>query len=295
MVYKFSHCVRADLPLLPMASFITVDRKILKWEWYQDVKVFHLFLYFLLRANWQDGRWKGIEVKRGQLITGRLQLSKDTGLSEREIRTCLEKLKTTGEVTIKATSKYSVVTVCKYDVYQNKYDQTDHQSDQHLDQRATSHRPTSDQPPTTNNTLNNNKEEEQEEFLTPKFSLQKIYDKSWEEYRDGLNGQAKELSEIIFITWKEFVDFLWDNNYVDMFKAKFVSPIDFGKLVIEKKFTSEKWKDVVERLLSSGIEPKHNLFYRIPQYMGYGKQSNSTGDKSAGSASRKKIEALRNY
>jgi len=148
-----------------MASFITVDRKILKWEWYQDVKVFHLFLYFLLRANWEDGRWKGIDVKRGQLITGRLQLSKDTGLSEREIRTCQEKLKTTGEVTIKTTSKYSIITICKYDVYQIKFDKNDQHIDQHIDQPKTNQRPTSDQQTTTNNTLNNNKEDNNK-FIT---------------------------------------------------------------------------------------------------------------------------------
>lgn len=141
-----------------MASFITVDRKILKWEWYQDVKVFHLFLYFLLRANWEDGRWKGIEVKRGQLITGRLKLSKDTGLSEREIRTCQDKLKMTGEVTIKATSKYSIITICKYDVYQNKFDKNDQHIDQQNVQPKTNERPTSDQQTTTNN-KHNNKEE----------------------------------------------------------------------------------------------------------------------------------------
>jgi len=145
-----------------MASFITIDRKILKWEWYQDVKVFHLFLYFLLRANWEDGRWKGIEVKRGQLITGRLKLSKDTGLSEREIRTCQEKLKTTGEITIKSTSKYSLITICKYDFYQNKYDKADQQNDHHIDQQSTNNRPTIDQQTTTNNTLNNNKEDKQD-------------------------------------------------------------------------------------------------------------------------------------
>lgn len=143
-----------------MASFITVDRKILKWEWYQDVKVFHLFLYFLLRANWEDGRWKGVEVKRGQLITGRLKLSKDTGLSEREIRTCLTKLKTTNEIAIKTTSKYSIVTVCKYDTYQNKFDKSDQYIDQQNVQRETNERPTRDQQTTTNNNTNNNKEED---------------------------------------------------------------------------------------------------------------------------------------
>jgi len=142
-----------------MASFITVDRKILKWEWYQDVKVFHLFLYFLLRANWEDGSWKGIPVKRGQLITGRLQLSKDTGLSEREIRTCQDKLKKTGEIAVKTTSKYSLITICKYGNYQNKFDTNDQQNVR----IKTNERPTNDQQndqqTTTNNNTNNNKEE----------------------------------------------------------------------------------------------------------------------------------------
>lgn len=143
-----------------MASFITVDRKILKWEWYQDVKVFHLFLYFLLRANWEDGRWKGIEVKRGQLITGRLQLSKDTGLSEMEIRTCRKKLIATGEITVKVTNKYSIITICKYNTYQNKYDQSNQQNNQQNNQQVTSNQPTSNQQVTTNNnSINNNKEE----------------------------------------------------------------------------------------------------------------------------------------
>lgn len=149
-----------------MASFITVDRKILKWEWYQDVKVFHLFLYFLLRANWEDGRWKGIEVKRGQLITGRLQLSKDTGLTEREIRTCQDKLKMTGEVTIKATSKYSIITICKYDVYQKNFDKTDQHIDQQSVQPKTNERPTNDQQTTTNNKHNNKEEVNKKEFIT---------------------------------------------------------------------------------------------------------------------------------
>lgn len=149
-----------------MASFITVDRKILKWEWYQDVKVFHLFLYFLLRANWENGRWKGIEVKRGQLITGRLKLSKDTGLTEREIRTCLNKLKTTSEIAIKTTSKYSIITVCKYDTYQNKFDNNDQHIDQQSVQRETNERPTRDQQTTTNNNTNNNKQYNNKEFIT---------------------------------------------------------------------------------------------------------------------------------
>ncbi len=120
------------------------------------------------------------------------------------------------------------------------------------------------------------------------FSLQKIYDKTWEEYSSGLNGQAKQLSEIIFIEWKKFVDFIWANDYHDLFKAKFVSPIDFGKLMTQQGFLQPKWKPVLEKMLSTGITPQQNLFFRIPQFMKYAegtagdKQPNLTTKHNAG-------------
>ena len=80
-----------------MVGHIKIDRKILNWEWYSDPNVAHLFIYLILKANYKDGRWKGIIIKRGQVITGRLKASKDTGLSQMTIRTCLNKLKTTNE------------------------------------------------------------------------------------------------------------------------------------------------------------------------------------------------------
>lgn len=174
-----------------MAGFIKVDRKILKWEWYQDVKVFHLFLYFLLKANHCDGRWQGNDIKRGQLLTGRLQLAKDTGLTEREIRTCLNKLKMTGEVTIKVTSKFSIITICKYDFYQSEYTESDQQKDQQIDQPSTSKRPANDQQATINNNTNNNKEGLRKEFNTMPVP----------ENFNGLPDRTKEAAyELIFRT-----------------------------------------------------------------------------------------------
>ena len=111
------------------------------------------------------------------------------------------------------------------------------------------------------------------ENLPVKFSMQLIYDKSWDEYKATLNGQAKNISEIIFITWKEFVDFIWANNFQDVFSCKFVSPIDFGKLMTEKGFLQHKWKPVLEKICSSGVNPNQNLFFRIPQFMNYEEKS----------------------
>lgn len=113
-------------------------------------------------------------------------------------------------------------------------------------------------------------------YLNP---LQKIYDKTWPEYEKILNGQSKKMSEIIFIKWKEFVDFIWNNDYTDIFKTKFITPIDFGVLLTEKKFLPDKWKPVIESILATGVTPQQNLFFRIPQFMDYaksGKQSRQT-------------------
>ena len=138
-----------------MVGHIKIDRKILDWEWYQDIKVFHFFLYLLLRANHKDGNWQGINIKRGQVVIGRTKSSKHTALSENEIRTCIKKLKITKEITTKSTNKYTLVTICKYDFYQGG----SYTVDQQINQQNTNKTPTNNQPLTTNNNVDNNKEE----------------------------------------------------------------------------------------------------------------------------------------
>ena len=103
-------------------GWIKMHRKLLEWEWYTDSKIVHLFVHLLLKANHKDSKYRGMIIKRGQLITGRKLLSIETGMSERNIRTCLDRLKTTNELTIKATNKYSIVTICNYEIYQPKED-----------------------------------------------------------------------------------------------------------------------------------------------------------------------------
>ena len=101
-------------------GFIVLHRKIIKWEWYTDNNVFKLFLHLLLKANHEDKYWRGILVKRGQLITSIKHLSEETGLTIKQVRTALDKLKSTGEVVSKGQSRYTLVTIKKYSDYQDK-------------------------------------------------------------------------------------------------------------------------------------------------------------------------------
>jgi DnaD/phage-associated family protein len=128
-------------------GFIVINKKILKWEWYQDTNTVRLFLHLLLIANWEDKRWQGIEIKRGQLVTGRKSLAKSTGLSEQQIRTSLNKLISTNEITKTTTNKYTVITINNY----NKYQDYNRQNNQQI----TNNQPTNNQQITTTKQINN--------------------------------------------------------------------------------------------------------------------------------------------
>lgn len=101
-----------------MASWIKIFRELLQWEWFQKAEMVQLFIYLLLKASCTDKQWQGMTVKRGQLVTSNATMRQDLRLSEQQIRTCIKRLISTGEITYKSTNRYVVITICNYDKYQ---------------------------------------------------------------------------------------------------------------------------------------------------------------------------------
>ena len=99
-------------------GWIKLHRKMKEWEWYDDSNTVHLFLHLLLSANHETKIWHGVEITAGQLLTGRKSLSKILGMGEQSVRTSLTRLKSTSEITIKSTNKYSIITIQKWKDYQ---------------------------------------------------------------------------------------------------------------------------------------------------------------------------------
>lgn len=99
-------------------EFIKLYRKMINWEWYTDINTKVLFLHCLLKANWCSGDWKGIHYERGQFITSLNSLSSETGLTIQQVRTALNHLIKTNELTSKSQSKSRIITVVSYDTYQ---------------------------------------------------------------------------------------------------------------------------------------------------------------------------------
>lgn len=132
-------------------GFIVIHRKIINWEWYHDTNTFCLFIHLLLTANYEEKRFMGHTIKRGQRVASYRTLAEETGLSVRNVRTAINHLKSTHEVTSYSTSKFTVFTVVNYTKYQDK---------RRADRQATDKPPTHDRQATDNNGTKINKDKQ---------------------------------------------------------------------------------------------------------------------------------------
>lgn len=101
------------------STFIKIDRNIMRWRWYKDAITLQVFLHLIINANVTDHDFENITVHRGQLVTSYPSLADSLNLSIRNVRTALDHLKSTGEVTVTRYPKYSLITVVNYGMYQN--------------------------------------------------------------------------------------------------------------------------------------------------------------------------------
>ncbi|MBP5220409.1 MAG: hypothetical protein J6034_06880 [Bacteroidaceae bacterium] len=126
-------------------GWVKLFRKFTEWGWYGDTTVKVLFLHLLLTANYEDKEWRGKVIKRGQVVVGRKALAETLRLSEQNIRTALDKLESTHEISRQATNKFTIITICKYDTYQ---------TDEESNQPTTNQQLTNNQPTTNHNIRN---------------------------------------------------------------------------------------------------------------------------------------------
>lgn len=174
-------------------GWIKLHRQILEWEWYSDNNCFRVFLHLLLKANHKKKRFKGIELKVGSIVTSRDLLARETGLSSQQVRTALNKLISTNEITSVTSSQGTILQIVSYEKYQIATNE------------ITNEQPTSNQQVTTNNNVNKEKNEIYIptfiEFL--KFAIEQVPNinkdevklkyESWKvnNWKDGNNKQIK--------------------------------------------------------------------------------------------------------
>ena len=104
-------------------SWLKLPRSFTSWRWYHDSKMVHVFLYFLLQANVKKTDYLSLTVYPGQVVTSLAIIAEDTGLSPRNIRTCLQKLSQTGDIKVQSSNKGTIVTIRDYSRFQQFSDE----------------------------------------------------------------------------------------------------------------------------------------------------------------------------
>lgn len=118
-------------------GFIIMHRKFKNWEWYNNPPTRLIFEHCLYSANFKDEVWQGKIIKRGQFPTSIKKLANANGLTIRQTRTALENLQKTNEIEIQTTSRYSLITVKNWDLYQSKRQTNDKQNDKQTTRQMT--------------------------------------------------------------------------------------------------------------------------------------------------------------
>lgn len=109
-------------------GFIKLPRNLQNWRWYANNNTRLVYFDLLLRAEWTEREYLGITLKRGQVAVTVAALAANNHLSVQQTRTALNNLKSTGEITIDANTKFSVITLNFYDELQGFNYQNNQQS-----------------------------------------------------------------------------------------------------------------------------------------------------------------------
>jgi len=180
-------------------GWIKLHRKLLDWEWSDDPVMIAVWIHFLIDASFEKTQWRGATIERGQLTIGRKAYSKRCGVSEQQLRTAIDRLIATNEITTKSTNKYTVITIVQYGLYQSICDiATNGETN-----TGTNEQPTNNQQITTTKEL---KKERSKETISLVDSKEKParkkddyawFDELWKAYprkegKSGVSNKAKD-------------------------------------------------------------------------------------------------------
>ena len=110
-------------------GYVKVSRRVFSSKTFSSLNAIQklITIYLILMANHQDNKWwdnhekKFIVIKRGSFITSVDSIKKkikDRLVTTQKIRTLLETLKNMQFLTIETTSRYTLVSILKYNLYQ---------------------------------------------------------------------------------------------------------------------------------------------------------------------------------
>ena len=177
-----------------MQGYIKLYRSLLDWEWYKNIPVRILFEHCLLKANHKDNKWQGKLIKKGSFVTSLDNLAFETGLTKMQVRTALNKLKLTHEITHEGHAQYSVISIKNWSRYQqdNTRNNTQITHEQHTDNTQIT--PNNNEKNVKNEKKERNNNALSQNFLNPDL----MFDKDINKIFDFYENNCKKLAPLKF-------------------------------------------------------------------------------------------------
>lgn len=101
-------------------GYVKDYRSTVDWEWFTDVNTAHLWEYIRLRVNYEPSRFRGMVIRRGEMLESIPVIASKTGLSVQNVRTALKHLKMTGEIECNVTRYGLLIFAVKYAFFQDQ-------------------------------------------------------------------------------------------------------------------------------------------------------------------------------
>ena len=101
------------------STYVKLDRNIIDWGWFKRASVLQVFIWLIVKANYEDHRLEKYLIRRGQVVTSYERIAEGCDMSVSNVRRCLKNLEETGEITRVHTNRFQIITVSNYDRYQS--------------------------------------------------------------------------------------------------------------------------------------------------------------------------------
>lgn len=216
-------------------AWIKIDKGIIDSYCFANANHFKIWIWLLLKANYKrsyanmnvGNGTTTVMVERGQLLFGRMKAEEELGLDGSMIYRAIKKFEELEQIKVESNSKYSIITICKYDSYQNNL--------QDDEQPMSSQRTTNEQP------TNNKRTASEQQVNTSKEVLEVKEEIEYKEEKQGrLNEFEKKIKEDMVVvemmkTWMKH-----NPNYFEEKENDYTACLQIAYKIAKYK----KWKEV---------------------------------------------------
>lgn len=114
-------CITARdlMPVADQTTFVKLDRNIKDWRWFKNRNVLQVWIWLLVSVNIKPHDFENETIQPGEVATSRKTIAAATGLTERQVRSAIDALKKTGEVSVRIRARYQVITILRWASYQS--------------------------------------------------------------------------------------------------------------------------------------------------------------------------------